>query len=362
MKVAVLIDTWFPFIGGGQINAWEISRRIAQKGISIEIITRNNGREDLKYLKNLKVIKLGPYTKGKDVISKLTFLIRAFFYIYRRDYDLVHVHAFLPGLTARLLMVFKGTPTVLTVHGTSIDTKLNNFYIRWLEKFILTQILYSAQISVSRDFLKLKNVNQKIFYIANGVDVKNFDRIKVSKFKDQTLIFVGRLHPQKNLPTLFRCIDTLRQEFPQIQLLVVGNGEEKGMLVTLIKELRLTKNIKLLGEVTGRQLIRLYKSGHLFILPSVYEGQPLTLLEAWTARLPVIASNTGDCSYLVKNGINGYLIKNQYDPNDIAQIIKKALSNKNLAKLGQSGYIFVKKNFSWDKSAELTMEVYKSVI
>lgn len=362
MKVAVLIDTWFPYIGGGQVNAYEISKRIAQKGISIEIITRNNGRDNLKYPKSLKVTKLGPYTKGEDFISKLTFLFRSFFYIYGRDYNLVHAHAFLPGLTARLLMVFKGIPAVLTVHGTSIGTKLNNQFSRWLEKFILTQILYSGQISVSRDFLKLKNLNKKIFYIPNGVDIRLFNRIRAQKTKDPTIIFVGRLHSQKNLQILLQCINTLKQQFPHIQLLIVGNGEEKYKLRELIKNLGLSKSVKLLGEITGRQLIKLYKSSHLFVLPSIYEGQPLTLLEAWAAKLPVIVSNTGDCVYLVKDGINGYIIDNQSDPEDIARIIKKALSNKNLEKLGHNGYNFVKKNFSWDKSADLTMEVYNSVI
>ena len=362
MRVAVLIDTWFPFMGGGQINAWEISKRIAQKGISIEIITRNNGREDLKYPKNLKVIKLGPYTKGEDVISKLTFLIRAFFYIYRRDYDLVHVHAFLPGITARLLMVFKGIPAIFTVHGTSINTKLNNIFSRWIEKFILTEILYSAQITVSRDFLKIENINGKIYYIPNATNIRDFDRISVQKAKNPTIIFVGRLHPQKNLAILLQCMNTLKQSFPSVQLLIVGHGKEKQILQELVKNLGLSKNVKLLGEIAGSKLIKLYKSSHLFILPSIYEGQPLTLLEAWAAKLPAIVSKTGDCRYLVKDGINGYIIDNQYDPKDIAQIVKKALSNKNLAKLGHNGYNLIKKNFSWEKSAELTMEVYKSVI
>ena len=362
MRIAVLIDTWVPFIGGGQINAWEISRRIAQKGIPIEIITRNNGREDLKYPKNLKVIKLGPYTKGEDVISKLTFLIRAFFYIYRRDYDLVHVHAFLPGITARLLMVFKGIPAIFTVHGTSINTKLNNIFSRWLEKFILTQILYNAQITVSQDFQKIKNINKKIYYIPNGIDIKKFDQISSKKFKDPTLIFVGRLHPQKNLATLLQCINTLKQEFPQVRLLIIGGGEEKNKLHKEIKNLSLPKNVKLLGEIAGSKLIKLYKSSHLFILPSIYEGQPLTLLEAWAAKLPVVVTKTGDCQYLVKNGVNGYLITNPDNPQQIAVVIKSALQNKNLSKLGENGYNLIRKNFSWDKSANLTMEVYKSVI
>ena len=68
-------------------------------------------------------------------------------------------------------MLFKGIPTVFTVHGTSINTRLNNPISRWLEKFILTKIRYTAQITVSRDFIEIKNINKKIFYIPNGVDV-----------------------------------------------------------------------------------------------------------------------------------------------------------------------------------------------
>lgn len=362
MKVAVLIDTWFPFIGGGQINAYEISKRIAKKGIEVDIITRNNGKENLENIKNLKIVKLGPLAEPQDQISKLSYLIRAYFYMNSKNYDLVHAHAFLPGIVARLFMVFKGIPSVLTVHGTSINTKLNNFYIRWLEKFILSQILYSAQITVSQDFLKLKNVNKKIFYIPNSVDIDRFDRIRIQKAKDPTIIFVGRLHPQKNLPILLQCINTLKQRFFSIQLLIVGDGEERHILQGLIKNLGLSKNVKLLGEIKGPQLIKIYKSSHLFILPSIYEGQPLTMLEAWAAKLPVVVSKTGDCQFLVKDGINGYLIENQKDPQKMAGLIVKALKNKSLEKLGRNGYIFVKKNFSWDKSAHLTMEVYKSVI
>lgn len=361
MKIAVIIDTWFPHIGGGQINAWEISKRLADKGLQIDIITRNNGQDSLKLPKNLNVFKLGGESKPFDSLSKILFVVRAFLFIARRDYDIVHAHAFLPGITARFLSVTKGTPSALTIHGTSIGTNLNNRFKRWLEKFILCQILYSAQITVSRDFLKIKNINQKVVYIPNAVDIGQFDKINISKTKQPTLIFVGRLHPQKNLSILLQCINKLQQDFPLIQLLIVGDGEEKAKLEKLIKNLNLHKNVKLLGEITGVQLIKLYKSSHLFILPSIYEGQPLTLLEAWASKLPVIVTKTGDCQYLVKNGVNGYLIEDPQDPQRVANSIIYAFKSKNLQKLGQNGYNFVKKNFSWDKSAEQTLKIYENI-
>ncbi len=362
MRIALLIDTWFPFIGGGQINALEISKRTAKENLLIDIITRNNGNDDLNIPKNLKVFKVGPKATTDDVISKIVYLLRSFFFVYKRDYDLVHAHAFLPGIIARLLMVTKGIPGVLTIHGTSIGTDLNNPLSRWLEKFILTQILYSTQITVSQDFLKVKNINQKVIYIPNGIDIGRFDKIQIKKSKDPTVIFVGRLHAQKNLLTLLSAIDSARKDIPDIKLLIVGDGSQKSQLMLQIKKMKLAKNVKMTGQVQGDDLIKLYKSSHLFILPSIYEGQPLSLLEAWAAKLPVIVTKTGDCQYLVKDGENGYLINNPLDPTQIAKAIKKALLNRDLSKLGQNGYNLVKKNFSWEKSARQTLGYYKQIV
>ncbi|OGC57890.1 hypothetical protein A3H26_01570 [candidate division WWE3 bacterium RIFCSPLOWO2_12_FULL_36_10] len=359
MRVAVIIDTWFPFIGGGQINAWEISKRIAKEDISIDIITRNNGHDNLQLSKNLKVFKLGPKAAADDTISKIAYLVRSFLFVYKKKYDLVHAHAFLPGITARLLMISKGIPAILTVHGTSIGTGLLSLLSEYVEKFLLTQVRYSTQITVSRDFLKIKNINKKIIYIPNGIDIDRFDRIQIQKAIDSTLIFVGRLHPQKNLETLIQAVAILTKDFPDIQLLIVGNGKQKALLKKLIQTLHLKNHVKLLGQKSGLDLIRLYKSSNIFILPSIYEGQPLTLLEAWAAKLPVIVSNTGDCQYLVKDGKNGYLINNILDSIQIAKVIKKALIDKNTNKMGQNGYNLVKK-YSWEKSAQETFKVYET--
>ncbi len=361
MKVAVIVDTWFPFVGGGQINAWELSKRLAQKGIEIDIITRNNGQDNLKRVKNINVYKLSSKTSPHDALSKIIFLLRSFIFISRGKYNLVHAHAFLPGITARLLMVFKGIPAIFTVHGTSIGTKLNNIFSRWLEKFILTQIRYSAQITVSQDFLKIPNINKKVFYIPNGVDVNEFNRVLNKKFKNPTLIFVGRLHPQKNLRTLINAIVKIREKIPSIRLLIVGEGQLKEELERQVESLELGENIRFLGAKTRPNLILFYKSSHVFILPSIYEGQPLTLLEAWAAKLPVVVTKTGDCQFLVKERVNGYLINRQYDAESIAKIVILALQSRNIEKIGQNGYNLVKENFSWDKTTTQTLSLYRKM-
>ena len=360
MKIAVIIDTWFPAIGGGQINAWEISRRIAKLGHQVDIITRNNGNDNLPQTKNLYIYKLGKRSNANNTLSRIYFLPKALLFAISRNYDIIHAHAFLPGIVARLLMVFKGIPAIFTVHGTSINTNLNNHLSNWLEKFILTQILYSAQITVSQDFLKLTNINKNVYYITNGVEIKKFDKIKTEKYKDPTLIFVGRLHRQKNLKNLIYAINIVKEEIPEIKLLIVGKGDLRAELQSQVANLKLKKNVWFLDGKKDHELIKLYKSSHVFILPSIYEGQPLTLLEAWAAKLPVIVPNAGDCPYLVKNGQEGYLIGNIYDPNQIAKTIIRALARDNLEKLGLNGYNSVKR-FSWENASKETLSIYEKV-
>lgn len=361
MKVAVIVDTWFPFIGGGQINAWETSKRLAKKGIAVDIITRNNGRDNHHKIKNLNVYKLGAISGPNNVITKIVFIARSYLFIANRNYCLVHAHAFLPGITGKLLFIFKRVPVIFSVHGTSIGTNLNSPIIEYIERIILTKIKYSAQITVSKDFLNIKNLNDKIYYIPNGVDLKSFDKIKTNKYKNPTLIFVGRLHPQKNLGTLIDAMSQASKLIPDINLLIVGKGQDEKLLKEKVKKLKLQHHIQFAGEVLGNELIKLYKSSHAFILPSIYEGQPISLLEAWAAKLPAIVSKTGDCQYLVKNKINGYFIRNQNDPANITETITEAFKDKNLSAIGNKGYSFVKNHLTWEKSAIETIKVYEKV-
>ncbi len=361
MKVAVLIDTWFPFVGGGQINAWEISKGLARRGNKVEIITRNCGTDHLKPFKNLNIIKLGNLSKPGDDMARIRYLWQALIYINRNHFDLVMAHAFLPGLIIKIFMILKKKPAILVVHGTSIGTELNKGPKALLEKFILTKIKYSAEITVSRDFPKIKNVNSNIIYIPNGIDPIFFKNYRPVKRIKDSLLFIGRLHPQKNLTNLIEAIKILKDENFIIKLIIIGEGPEKQKILDLVAKYRLKDLITLVGVKHGQDLIKYYKSTSAFILPSIYEGQALTLLEAWASKTPVIATKTGDHRYLVKEGVNGYFIRDYDDPKSIAQAIKKALNDKNLTTKGQNGYRLAKDNFSWDSTIQKILQIIKTI-
>lgn len=361
MKVAVLIDTWFPTIGGGQITAWEISRRLAIKGIKVDIITRDCGILKKSPTKGLKVVKL---LKGKpeDNFSRMFYLVKSFFYVAKNDYDLVHAHAFLPGFTAFFLKIFKKIPVICHVHGTALGTNLKGPLSNFLEKVLLTKIPYTAEITVSRDFLAIENINKKVYYLPNGVNVKDFDKVKTKKFREKTLLFVGRLHPQKNVLTLIKAFSIFLKEKKNFKLVLIGSGPQQKLVREKIKELQIQKDVEVVGELDNMAVIEYFKRSHIFILTSIYEGFPLAMLEAWAAKIPIIVPKTGDCQFIVKDGENGFLIPEILDPNIIAKILEKAIRFKNLEKLGRNGYNLVKENYTWEKAAQKTKNIYEEII
>lgn len=361
-KVAVIIDTWFPFVGGAQINVWKIAQILAKKGFELTIISRNTGEHNLPAVKNINIVKLGSFSRPDNQIARAFFALRAFIYLLNKDYDLIHAHAFSPGITARLIMVFKGKPAVFTVHGTALGTKLNGKISNALESFILTKVLYTKEVSVSRDFVNLPNINKNIAVIGNGVDIQTFNKAKITKRKFPTIITVGRLHSQKNQASLINAMKDVVTAYPNVVLMIVGDGPQKNVLKALVHKLKLSKNITFITNCSGEELIKLYKSSHLFVLPSIYEGQPISLLEAWAAKLPVLVSDTGECKFLVEKGKNGYLINSPGNPQEISAKIIKILSQHNLEKLGQNGYNLVKNKYNWEQAALKTADLYEKIL
>lgn len=357
MKVALIIDSWFPAVGGGQINAWEISRRLASSQIQIDIITRNLGKDDLEKPANIKVYKLGPKTRPDSISSKIYFIALLLKFMIKHDYDLIHVHPFLPALSAKFISVVKKVPIIITVHGTRLFEKQAKTPSRILEKYILTQIKYDAQISVTHAFKKIPNVNKKIVVIPNSIDVARFTSIKLTKFTNPTILWVGRFDPVKRVEDLIFATRIISKKIKDLKLILVGYGYQKNNLQKLVNDLNL-KNVVFEINHTEKELINLYKKSHVFVLPSASEGQPITILEAQAAALPVVATNVGGIPELIKNGQNGILVP-PTDVKKLSEAILEVLVAKN--NYGQKGFENAKKFSSWSQVSQMTKEVYQKV-
>ena len=118
------------------------------------------------------------------------------------------------------------------------------------------------------------------------------------------LLFVGRLAAQKNLSLLIEAVSHMQTS---VFVDIVGEGEERENIEALIQKYKL-QNVNLHGKKTGKELIELYKSADIFVLPSLKEGISLSMLEALAAGLPVVASDSpeirpilGECGVLIQD-------------------------------------------------------------
>jgi glycosyltransferase involved in cell wall biosynthesis len=377
MRIAMIIEAWKPIWGGGQAHVFELSKELVTNyncQVDIYVMNLKDGQKkiqkNIKLYKNtnLRIIRTG---KIKDFHSTKDRLFWIFDVIKKikkehnlKSYDLIHAHANLPGIPGKILSQLLKIPIVYTVHGTNaLDLKKKNI-VYYIEKFLYTIIKYDAEISVSKKILHYKNKNVPII-IPNGVDIDKFS-CKNTKHLDKNIfkiLFVGRMDKVKGIDILIQAIkkialsDTINRK---IQLHLIGYGYEKYTLSQLTTSLELEKIILFKGKKMNSALTEEYCSSNLFILPSLSEGQPLTLLEAWAAKLPVIVTDVGDNKYFVKNKINGYLIPPK-DVDALAKAILEAINNPQLKEMGITGHKLVTKKYSWNNVTKKTYELYKTI-
>lgn len=193
--------------------------------------------------------------------------------------------------------------------------------------------------------------------------VYNMNTIK-AKFgiSNNYILFVGTLQPRKNISGLieaFSKVSTNRKVPKDLQLVIVG---KKGWLYEEIlkkpQELKIEEKVKFLDFVSDDELTMIYKNAICFVLPSLYEGFGLPVLEAMKHECPVITSNV---SSLPEAGGEAALYVDPLDINDISEKIQKVITDKNLRdKLVEKGKKQISK-FSWEKTAKETLKVLEDV-
>ncbi len=177
------------------------------------------------------------------------------------------------------------------------------------------------------------------------------------------ILFVGTLQPRKNIKRLIEAFEKVvkskAESHKDLQLIIVGR---RGWLFEEIletpKELGIEERVKFLENVEDDELPLFYKNALCFVLPSLYEGFGLPVLEAMKQGCPVITSNI---SSLPEAGGDAALYVDPEDINDIAKKITELVSSEKLRKeLIEKGKVQVKK-FSWEKTAKETLEVLQQV-
>lgn len=306
-------------------------------------------------------------------IQVLTFLFFNVIYsiLKLRKMDVIHVHWSIPnGLGAFFLKKIYGIPYITTVYGEEIHlSKRYNmiFILRWL-------------VNNSSKIITISNATQKfcqqaglvgdmIDVVPFGVDTNFFRPLEIYK-DDNTfqILSVGYLIERKGFEYLIRAMPRVLDEHENASLKIVGSGPLESELKELIYELDLGDEVEIVKNVSDDELLMVYNSADLFVLPSIVdsqgntEGLGVVLLEAMACGLPVMGANVGGIPDIIRNGETGILF-HEKDCSMIAEKINFAMENKpQMEEIAKNGINAVKMIFSWEKIAKEYLKFYKEVL
>jgi glycosyltransferase involved in cell wall biosynthesis len=260
----------------------------------------------------------------------------------------------------------KKRKVIVTVHD--IIPLATNQYKNTLEKityfFIKLALKNAAHIIVDSEHTKsdiIKHVRypkEKITVIYLGVDKKEFYQKKIQK-QENTILYVGSDAKRKNIELIIKALAILKKEIPTIRFIKVGQAQDNPMrakLKRLTEELNVTDHIVWKDYVEN--LADEYNRANMFVFPSLYEGFGFPVLEAMACGCPVITTKRASLSELAGDAA---LFIDGTSPQELAKKIKQLLRDKKLQKRLQKEGAKQAAKFTWEKCAEETIAVYKSV-
>lgn len=226
-------------------------------------------------------------------------------FLNQRDYDLLHTHNAYPHFYGSLAAYRSKIPvTIQTRHGRRFGTTFSERM-----QFAIASRFADRVVPVSDDTgLRCKKVgwlnDSKVTRIWNGIDVDRF--VFTGPADKKTAITVSRLSPEKDLATMLRAVQQVAQEIPEFRLLIVGDGPERARLEGLTAELNLKSQVEFLGE--RNDVPQLLSQAGFYVSSSLTEGISLTLLEAMSVGLPIVATNVGGNPEIVQQPATGLLV------------------------------------------------------
>jgi len=370
----MLQDDWWPRTGGGPVHVKKLSEALARTyDCEVDIYTRALKKDGESYTNteqlangDVTVHRLGPCTEYWHPLGRATSVVTQLPSVIRGEYDVVHGHTFLPALPTKISSTFGEAASVFTVHGTALtsgvgrDTTALAKVKRLVEGQFILEFDYDHVISVNQEHIPLlESTHDSVSCIPNGVDLDRFENDTTPT--PGRIVFLGRLAPKKRVSDLVRAFGRIKADYPEAELVVVGEGPRKEQLDSLTQDLGLTDRVEFTGRVAAEEIPRYYASAQLFVLPSVWEGHPLTLLEAWAAGCPVIATDVEGISEFVDHGETGYLVESE-NPPALADALRYALDNPEEShRWGRAARAKAEAEFSWDTAARRTRNIYDQI-
>ena len=276
-------------------------------------------------------------------------------------YRIVHAHLFPASLFVAIVSLVASAKThfIFTEHNV-YNRRRTRFWFKILDRLVYSRYekIVCVSETVRRELLQwIPQLRNRTVVIRNGIPIPSRPRRTAWKYD---IIFVGRLTAAKGLDILLRAISELKPNALVKRVAIVGQGPLLPFLTAEARRLEIDDIVHFLGA--RDDVNELLTQSEVFILPSRWEGLPLSLLEAMASGLPVIATNVGGIPEVIVDGVNGILVPPS-STGSLAEAIARLLSNRRLAlNLGQRARRHIEQHYSLESYSENVLELYDTIL
>ena len=377
----------------------DINRHLVRRGHSVTVVTPGDpslAREDT--FDGVKIVRFplelpADLTYGRVAQSRVSWLGRFARLAVMAHYleaqhrailveaskgqvDVIHAHWAIPTGPAAVLAARKlEVPCIITMHGGDVYVNPEQGYdfpTRWYVRPALRWTLRhaGALTAITEDCrqhaLRAGAPADRIRLVFNGTDLRRFspdengDR-RGPRFGPNMIFACRQLFPRKGIRFLLEAAAQLKPRFPDLKVVLAGDGFERPELARLAESLGLGPDVTFLGWVPNTDLPPYYRAAAVSVIPSLEEGFGIPAAEAMGCEVAVVASDAGGLPEVVEDGVTGLVVP-RGDSTALAQAIGSLLADPERRRtMGQAGRARALRLFDWDRSAEQFEQIYREV-
>lgn len=379
MKIVMLTPFFMPHTGGTEKYVRDVATELSHRGHTLRIVTTDlpkGKRPQRETLDGMEVIRL----PAVDVFYLP--VVRSLPFSLFEGFDLIHSHGPAFHFTSRAIAYGKA-PHVVTFHcdttvsGRYFGTTVPGWFTALFENLANRYIAgilpgVDAIITTTRSYAETSPVVSRFPYnpIPIGIHTKPWDDVRNAftpeegKRHSKRILFVGRLAANKGVEILVEALAEIRRTIPDATLTIAGEGEEKARIISQIEKLGLTKAVEWLGTMSFKELVQLYSTSAVFVLPSInrLEAYGIVQLEAMACGTPVVASDIPGVNGVMDVGKTGLLFP-KGDARALAKTLTDLLRNSSrIENMGRAARELIEKKYGWGTIVESILGVYQKAI